>query len=292
MYPCPIDIGATVVRVQSQQVTNPNTSYFQLLDTFSIIAPADTISTQQSERVNAIEAQVTKYLTTLYTSAYYRSLLLRDEPGYGLMLDDESPTAPYNQLWSDAAAAWNSANPNPSTHYIYNLIGGLEGGFTGYYANNGNLSYLTMYLYNLSLDPTGIFQNELNQIFANYPDFKQKLLNFNVFAIPNTKRGMADLHDPLSWAKYGIPGIYSNGAPDSGSIYIVKNEMASGYTFPYPGQAIDPNFYPGSGYHQGTPILPNGTAYEQWLDNNNMPVGYYNGNNSESGVYYTDNGKA
>lgn len=45
---CPnlIDVAATVVRVQSQQVANPNSAAFHLLDTFSIIAPAGTISDQ------------------------------------------------------------------------------------------------------------------------------------------------------------------------------------------------------------------------------------------------------
>lgn len=88
VYPCLIDVAATVVRVQSQQVINPNSAAFQLLDTFSIIVndPAD-ISEQQSERVNAIVAQVNAYLTTLYTSAYYRNMLLQDTPGRGLMQD-------------------------------------------------------------------------------------------------------------------------------------------------------------------------------------------------------------
>lgn len=76
----------------SQQVVNPNTDYFHLLDTMSIIVndPAD-ISTEQSERVKAIAAQVTQYLTTLYTSAYYRNLLLRDKPGKGLIQDSPIP---------------------------------------------------------------------------------------------------------------------------------------------------------------------------------------------------------
>src|SRR5579872_4176425 len=87
-YSCGCDISGTVVRVQSQKVDNPNPQFFQLLNTFSIIVnnPED-ISNQQSERVKAINAQVTAYLTTLYTSAYYRSLLLQDKPGKGLVAD-------------------------------------------------------------------------------------------------------------------------------------------------------------------------------------------------------------
>lgn len=106
-----IDIPGTIVRVQSQQVVNPNPLAFQLLDTFSIIVndPAD-ISDQQSERVNAINAQVVSYLTTLYTSAYYRNLLLTDQPSRGLTLDATS-----NADISGAIRRLGGYNPSMAT---------------------------------------------------------------------------------------------------------------------------------------------------------------------------------
>ena len=239
----------------------------------------------------------------------YRSLSLRDEPGYIINL-----RVPH--ITQCGAAAWNPQHPNPSTHYIYNLIGGLENAFAGYYANGGNLSYLTMDLMNLKLDPTGIFPNELTQIFNtqpnpsvsinnansaingdsvqnNYPDFKRKLLNFSVFGIPNIKRGMQDPVDPLSFAYYTVPGIYYSGQPTSDYVWLLQTELdpKNHYAFPYPANVIDPYFSPPSGFgaYWGTWTIPGGQNVDLWLDfSNNLPLGYNLGNNSASADYATN----